>query len=429
MIKLTNVNKVYGKGDSSVHALKDVNLELPSGKFIAIVGKSGSGKSTLMNIVGALDSCTSGTVEIDGEVLNNKSANQLADYRNRKIGYIFQSFYLEPTFTVLENVAMPMTIAGMKRKEREAKAMEAIASLNLLEKANKKASELSGGQKQRVSIARALVFDPDIILADEPTGNLDSQNGQEVIALLQKICDSGKTVLLVTHNIDDARKTDMMVEIKDGVISNIIENDEATKKAAQHASDYDADGNLIEKPAQENVAESSDNAEATQAESTEIAQDDTKLEQVEPTQMKSVLVTETDNAESDNVANEQKIETQSQEIVKEEITFNASVENEVVADTITEKAEIDEKKNEEVVADTTAESEILADVATMPIKKQKSTEKEIKAEKVAPKPKIVKADKSSKPKVVKADKASKPKVVNADKATKPAVKKVEKVGK
>lgn len=249
MIKLTNVNKVYGKGDSAVHALKDVNLELPSGKFISIVGKSGSGKSTLMNIVGALDSCTSGEVEIDGEVLNNKTSNQLADYRNKKIGYIFQSFYLEPTFTVLENVAMPMTIAGVNRKEREAKAMQAISDLNLLDKAKKKASELSGGQKQRVSIARALVFDPDIILADEPTGNLDSQNGQEVIALLQKICDSGKTVLLVTHNIDDARKTDIMVEIKDGVIANIIENDEATKKAAQHASDYDADGNLIEKSA------------------------------------------------------------------------------------------------------------------------------------------------------------------------------------
>lgn len=250
MIKLTNVNKIYGKGDSAVHALKDVNLELPNGKFIAIVGKSGSGKSTLMNIVGALDSCTSGEIEIDGEILNNKTANQLADYRNKKIGYIFQSFYLEPTFTVLENVAMPMTIAGVNRKLREEKAMAAIESLNLTDKANKKASELSGGQKQRVSIARALVFDPDIILADEPTGNLDSQNGSEVIALLQKICDSGKTVLLVTHNIDDARKTDIMVEIKDGVVANIIENDEKTKKAAQHESDYDEEGNLKEKSSQ-----------------------------------------------------------------------------------------------------------------------------------------------------------------------------------
>lgn len=253
MIKLTNVNKIYGKGDSAVHALKDVNLELPNGKFIAIVGKSGSGKSTLMNIVGALDSCTSGEVEIDGEILNTKTANQLADYRNKKIGYIFQSFYLEPTFTVLENVAMPMTIAGVPRKVREDKAMQAIQSLNLLDKTYKKASELSGGQKQRVSIARALVFDPDIILADEPTGNLDSQNGSEVIALLQQICDKGKTVLLVTHNIDDARKTDIMVEIKDGVIANIVENDKQTKEAAQQQSDYDAYGNLIEQTEQKEI--------------------------------------------------------------------------------------------------------------------------------------------------------------------------------
>lgn len=244
MIKLTNLNKIYGKGESSVRALKNVNLELPTGKFIAIVGKSGSGKSTLMNIIGALDSCTSGEVEIDGEILNEKTANQLADYRNKKIGYIFQSFYLEPTFTVLENVAMPMTIAGVNRKEREEKAKHAISTLGLSDKTNKKASELSGGQKQRVSIARALVFDPDIILADEPTGNLDSQNGQEVIALLQKICDSGKTVLLVTHNIDDALKTDMMVEIKDGMIANITHIDENAKKSAQRTSDYDEDGNL-----------------------------------------------------------------------------------------------------------------------------------------------------------------------------------------
>ncbi len=278
MIKLTNVNKIYGKGDSAVHALKDVNLELPNGKFIAIVGKSGSGKSTLMNIVGALDSCTSGEIEIDGEVLNNKTANQLADYRNKKIGYIFQSFYLEPTFTVLENVAMPMTIAGVNRKVREEKAMQAIESLNLTDKANKKASELSGGQKQRVSIARALVVDPDIILADEPTGNLDSQNGSEVIALLQKICDSGKTVLLVTHNIDDARKTDIMVEIKDGVVANIIENDEATKKAAQHESDYDEDGNLKEKaeqPQEEIETKEVDNTKPAKVEETTSAKTET----------------------------------------------------------------------------------------------------------------------------------------------------------
>lgn len=245
MIKLEKVNKIYGKGENSVHALKDITLELPSGKFISIVGKSGSGKSTLMNIIGALDSPTSGTIFNDSDELTQMSANQLADYRNKKIGYIFQSFYLEPTFTVLENVAMPLTIAGEKKKVREEKAKEIIEKLDLSSKLNKKASELSGGQKQRVSIARALVHNPELILADEPTGNLDSQNGAEVIKLLQDICNQGKTVILVTHNIEDAKKTDLMVEIKDGVIASIRENSAQDKAKAQNAVDYDSAGNLL----------------------------------------------------------------------------------------------------------------------------------------------------------------------------------------
>lgn len=244
MIKLTNVDKIYGKGENSVHALKNVNLELPEGKFIAIVGKSGSGKSTLMNIIGALDSPTNGTIVSNDFELTNMKPKELAEYRNKKIGYIFQSFYLEPTFTVLENVAMPLTIAGMPKKDREEKAIIVIEKLGLMDKLSKKASELSGGQKQRVSIARAMVHNPDIILADEPTGNLDSQNGAEVISLLQEICSGGKTVVLVTHNIDDAKKTDMMVVIKDGVVSEPVLNSEESKKKAQRASDYDAHGNL-----------------------------------------------------------------------------------------------------------------------------------------------------------------------------------------
>lgn len=244
MIKLTNVNKIYGKGDSQVHALKDVNLELPSGKFIAIVGKSGSGKSTLMNIIGALDSPTDGTI-VSGEFeLTNMKPKDLANYRNKNIGYIFQSFYLEPTFTVLENVAMPLTIAGMSKPQREQMAMAIIDRLGLNDKTFKKASELSGGQKQRVSIARALVHNPDVILADEPTGNLDSQNGAEVITLLQSICDEGKTVILVTHNIEDAKKTDLMVEIKDGIVSAPYEIKKDAKSKAQKSHDYDEQGNL-----------------------------------------------------------------------------------------------------------------------------------------------------------------------------------------
>lgn len=219
MIILRNVNKIYGKDEGAVHALKDVNLVIEEGKFTAILGKSGSGKSTLMNVIGALDSPTSGTIESNGIILNELSKNKLAEYRNKTTGFVFQSFYLEPTFTVLENVAMPLTIAGVNKKEREEKAISIINELGLSDKIDKKASELSGGQKQRVSIARALVSDPDIVLADEPTGNLDSQNGAEVMNLLKEIVKKGKSVILVTHNMEDAKNADNIIEIKDGVAS------------------------------------------------------------------------------------------------------------------------------------------------------------------------------------------------------------------
>ena len=219
MIVLRNVNRIYGKGDNAVHALKDVNLVIEDGKFTAIIGKSGSGKSTLMNIIGALDTPTSGKIFNDKTDLSTLSENQLADYRNKTTGFVFQSFYLEPSYTVLENVAMPLTIAGMKRKEREEKAKEIIKKLGLEDKTYKKANELSGGQKQRVSIARALVHNPSLILADEPTGNLDSQNGAEVMALLKQIVKMGKSVVLVTHNMEDAKNADNIVTIKDGIVT------------------------------------------------------------------------------------------------------------------------------------------------------------------------------------------------------------------
>ena len=217
MIELKHVDKIYGKGEGAVHALKDVNVEIENGKFTAILGKSGSGKSTLMNIIGALDSPTSGEVFANGKNLTKMSADELADYRNKTTGFVFQSFYLEPTFTVLDNVAMPLVIAGVDRRTREEKAKAVLEQLGLSDKIGKMANELSGGQKQRVSIARALVHDPDIVLADEPTGNLDSQNGAEVMALLRQICDSGKSVVLVTHNMEDAKNADNVIFIKDGV--------------------------------------------------------------------------------------------------------------------------------------------------------------------------------------------------------------------
>ncbi|MBO5046405.1 MAG: ABC transporter ATP-binding protein [Clostridia bacterium] len=217
MIELKNVDKIYGKGDGAVHALKNVSVTIEDGKFTAILGKSGSGKSTLMNIIGALDSPTNGTVYANGQNLTEMSPNALAEYRNKTTGFVFQSFYLEPTFSVLDNVAMPLIIAGMPRKEREEKAIKVLTQLGLEDKINKKANELSGGQKQRVSIARALVHNPDIVLADEPTGNLDSQNGAEVMALLRDICNMGKSVVLVTHNMEDAKNADNIIFIEDGV--------------------------------------------------------------------------------------------------------------------------------------------------------------------------------------------------------------------
>ena len=217
MIELKNVDKIYGNGESAVHALKNVNVTIEDGKFTAILGKSGSGKSTLMNIIGALDSPTGGEVFADGKNLTKMSQNELAEYRNKTTGFVFQSFYLEPTFTVLDNVAMPLIIAGEDRKSREKKATDILIKLGLEDKIMKKANELSGGQKQRVSIARALVHDPDIVLADEPTGNLDSQNGAEVMALLRQICDMGKSVVLVTHNMEDAKNADNLILMKDGV--------------------------------------------------------------------------------------------------------------------------------------------------------------------------------------------------------------------
>ena len=218
MIILRNVNRIYGKGENAVHALKDINLVIEDGKFTAILGKSGSGKTTLMNIIGAIDTPTSGKVYSDDVDLSSLSENKLAEYRNKSTGFVFQSFYLEPSYTVLENVAMPLTIAGMKRKEREELAKDIIAKLGLEDKTYKKANELSGGQKQRVSIARALVHNPTVILADEPTGNLDSQNGAEVMALLKEIVKTGKSVVLVTHNMEDAKNAENIINIKDGVI-------------------------------------------------------------------------------------------------------------------------------------------------------------------------------------------------------------------
>lgn len=221
MIKIENLSKVYGEGESKVIALDNISFEQKEQeKFIAIIGKSGSGKSTLLNIIGALEKATSGDVQIDSVNILALNEKERAVFRSKKIGYIFQAFYLESEFSVLENVELPLLIAGVNKKDREIKAKEYITKLGLESKIYEKVKNLSGGQKQRVAIARALVKEPSVLLADEPTGNLDSTNGQEVMQILKKIAESGRTVLLVTHNIQDAQIADKIIELQDGKISN-----------------------------------------------------------------------------------------------------------------------------------------------------------------------------------------------------------------
>lgn len=223
MIELHDVRKVYGEGESAVVALDGINLSIPSGRLVSIIGKSGSGKSTLLNILGALDSPTNGKVSINGKSLNGLTNDEMAEYRNKNVGFIFQQFYLEPNFTVLENVEMPLLISGVSKAERRERARALIDKFGLSDKTDKKANTLSGGQKQRVSIARALIHEPAIILADEPTGSLDSKNGKDVIDALKSICGEGRTVILVTHNHDDANKADYIIELADGKAVNITD--------------------------------------------------------------------------------------------------------------------------------------------------------------------------------------------------------------
>lgn len=223
MIKLQNVSKVYGEGDSAVHALKNVTLDIPDSKLVSIIGKSGSGKSTLINLIGALDTPTEGEISNDDFSLTRLTNDELAEYRNKNIGFIFQSFYLEPYFTVMENVEMPLLIAGVDKKVRREKAQGLIDKFGLSDKTDKKANQLSGGQKQRTSIARALIHEPKLILADEPTGSLDNKNGEEVIAALREISAEGRTVILVTHNIEDAKKADYIIELADGEVVRTVD--------------------------------------------------------------------------------------------------------------------------------------------------------------------------------------------------------------
>lgn len=221
MIKFENVSKVFNKDTNPIVVFDNLDLEIETNKFISILGRSGSGKSTLLNLIGGIENADKGNIYIGDKNITNLNKDSLAQFRNEEIGYIFQKFILEPSLSVLDNVVIPLVIRGVDKKEREKKAKEVLTILNLEDRINETVRNLSGGEQQRVCIARALIGDANIILADEPTGNLDYERGQEVLRYLKKIALEGKSVILVTHNKEDAYKySDYVYEINDGKIIN-----------------------------------------------------------------------------------------------------------------------------------------------------------------------------------------------------------------
>ncbi|MFK4435313.1 ABC transporter ATP-binding protein [Paenibacillus sp. RC21] len=218
VIQIEDMKKVYQVGDQEIHALRDVQLNIADGDFVAIMGPSGSGKSTMMNVIGCLDLPTSGQFYLDGYSILEAREDELAIIRNQKIGFVFQKFHLLPRATTLENIELPMIYAGVPAKERRLRAIEALTSVGLGDRMNNKPNELSGGQQQRVSIARALVNNPVILLADEPTGALDSKTSVEIMEIFQRLNDQGKTVVLVTHDQEIAEYAKRLIHFRDGRI-------------------------------------------------------------------------------------------------------------------------------------------------------------------------------------------------------------------
>ena len=219
VIELERVTKVYRTGSISVAALRGVSLTINEGEYVAIIGPSGSGKSTLMHILGCLDVPTSGRYRLAGDDVSHMSETALAEVRNRRIGFVFQQFNLLSSLTAWQNVELPLVYAGVSRSERKERAMEALARVGLAGRVNHRPGELSGGQQQRVAVARALVTEPDLILADEPTGNLDSKSATDVMRLMGELFEAGRTLVLITHDSDVASAADRVVGIRDGLLS------------------------------------------------------------------------------------------------------------------------------------------------------------------------------------------------------------------
>jgi putative ABC transport system ATP-binding protein len=225
LIKITNIKRDFILGSETIFVLKGIDLEINKGEYVALMGPSGSGKSTLMNLLGCLDTPTSGTYILNGKDVSQMHDDELAEIRNKEIGFVFQTFNLMPRTSALDNVALPMVYAGYPKSERNIRATEVLTQVNLADRMDHKPNELSGGQRQRVAIARALVNNPSIILADEPTGNLDSKTSEEIMGLFDVIHKNGNTIILVTHEEDIAAHAHRIIRLRDGM----VEKDEQVK--------------------------------------------------------------------------------------------------------------------------------------------------------------------------------------------------------
>lgn len=234
IIETREISKVYHMGNQTVNALQSISISIDKGEYVAFMGPSGSGKSTLMNIVGCLDTPTSGTYMLNNKLVSEMTENELADTRNKEIGFVFQTFNLLPRASALENIALPLIYAGYSKSDRNEMAMQALENVGLADRSHHRPNELSGGQRQRVAIARALVNNPSIILADEPTGNLDTKTSYDIMNLFQELHDKGNTIIMVTHEDDIAHYAHRIIRLRDGLIEWDRVNDKINR-ASQHA--------------------------------------------------------------------------------------------------------------------------------------------------------------------------------------------------